>query len=205
MDKKALYKLEYGVFLVATRLGEKVNGCITNTCIQVAANPVRVAVACINTNYTTELIRQSGLFTVTVLNQEVAYETLQYFGMQSGRDVDKFGGIPCPEDENGIPYLSWHSNAMLSCRVVSSQDLGSHTLFVAEVTDAKVLGEEPSLTYNYYQSEIKPKPQARPAERKVKAWRCKICGYVYEGSELPADFTCPLCGHPAEDFEPVYE
>lgn len=205
MDKKAFYKLEYGVFLIATKAGDKVNGCITNTCIQVASNPTRVAIACINANYTADLIKESGLFTVSILDKNVTFETIKHFGMQSGRDVDKFEDIECPVDENQIPYLDWQTNAVLSCKVVSSQDLGSHTLFIAEVTDAKVLSEEPSLTYAFYQSDIKPKPAAPKQEKKVKAWRCKICGYIYEGSELPADYTCPLCGHPTDDFEPVYE
>lgn len=205
MDKKAFYKLEYGVFLISTRAGDKVNGCITNTCIQAASNPTRVAIASINTNYTTELIKESGIFTVSILNKTTDFDTIEHFGMQSGRNVDKFAGMECPEDENQIPYLDRYANAVLSCKVVSSQDLGSHTLFIAEVTDAKVLSEDPSLTYAFYQSEIKPKPASPKQERKVKAWRCKICGYIYEGSELPADFTCPLCGHPADDFEPIYE
>ena len=124
--------------------------------------------------------------------------------MQSGRTVDKFADFPFAEDENGLPYLTREANAVFSCRVVSSTDLGSHTLFIGEVLDAKVLGTEKSLTYAVYQAEVKPRPAARPSAKKIVGWKCRICGFVYEGAELPADFLCPLCGHGAEDFEPVY-
>lgn len=204
MDKKALYDLSYGVFMVGVRSGDKKNGCITNTCIQVANSPTRVAISVLNTNYTCDLIKESGIFTVSLLDKTVSFDTIKYFGMQSGRNVDKLGELPLPEDENGVPYMGWSSCAMLSCKVLSSEDLGSHTLFIAEVLDAKKLSEEEPLTYAYYQSDVKPKPAAKPEEKKIVGWKCKICGYVYEGSELPADFSCPLCGHAADDFEPIY-
>ena len=141
MDRKAFYKLEYGVFLVSARAGDRVNACITNTCIQAAANPVQVAVCCINANYTTELIKESGLFTVSVLDQSVTFDTIKHYGMQSGRDVDKLAGQDMGWDANGLPYLKEQANAVLRCRVVTSSDLGSHTLFVGEVLDAWVLGD----------------------------------------------------------------
>lgn len=205
MDNKAFYSLSYGVFMVATKAGDKKNGCITNTCIQVAGSPTRVAISVLNTNYTCDLIKESGLFTVSVLDQTVTFETIKHFGMQSGRDVDKLDGIPLPEDANGIPYMGWATCAMLSCKVVGSQELGTHTLFIAEVEDSKVLGSNAPLTYADYQNNLKPKPEKKVEERRIVGWRCKICKYVYEGSELPADFSCPLCGHGPEDFEPIYE
>lgn len=205
MDKKALYKLSYGVFMLGAKADGKKNGCITNTCMQVANNPVRIAIAVINTNYTCDLVKASGRFTLSLLDQSVTFDTIKYFGMQSGRDVDKLGDMPLPEDENGIPYMGWAACAVISAKVLESTDLGSHTLFIAEVEDAKVLSDNEPLTYAYYQDVIKPKPEAKKEDRKIKAWRCRICNYVYEGSELPADFSCPLCGHPADDFEPVYE
>lgn len=204
MDRKAMYNLEYGVFLVTSRVGEKINGCITNTCIQAAAKPVQVAVSCINGNLTPEMIRESGLFTVTVLDNTVTFDTIKHFGMQSGRDVDKFADFPYALDDSGLPYLTGQANAVLSCKVVSSLDLGSHTLFIGEVLDARVLSAEASLTYSRYQKEVKPRPAARQEVRPIVGWKCKICGYVYEGAELPKDFVCPLCAHPAEDFEPIY-
>lgn len=205
MDKKAFYSLSYGVFMVGSRAGDRKNGCITNTCIQVAGSPDRVALSVINANYTCELIKESGVFTVSVLDNTVSFETIKHFGMQSGRNVNKLEMLELPEDANGVPYLDWCSCAMFSCKVTESIDLGSHTLFIAKVLDAKTQSSEAPLTYAYYQSNIKPKP-AKPAEaREIVGWKCKICGYVYEGKNLPADFSCPLCGHGPDDFEPIYK
>lgn len=204
MDKKALYNLSYGVFMLGVRAGGRKNGCITNTCIQVANSPTRIAISVINANYTCELIKESGLFTLSVLDKTVTFETIKHFGLQSGRNVDKLADISLPEDENGIPYLGWQCCSVLSCKVVSSQDLGSHTLFIAEVADAKVLSDRAPLTYADYQNEVKPKPEKKQEDRKIVGWRCRICNYYYEGSELPKEFSCPLCGHGPEDFEPVY-
>ncbi|MDO5403870.1 MAG: flavin reductase [Eubacteriales bacterium] len=205
MDKKALYSLSYGVFMLSTRSGNRVNGCITNTCIQVANSPVRVAVSVLNSNYTCDLIKESGIFALSLLDQSVTFQTIKHFGLQSGRDVDKMEALSLPEDINKVPYLGWQTCAVISCRVVSSEDLGSHTLFVAEVVDSKVTSDNKPLTYAEYQSNVKPKPERKLENKKIIGWRCKICNYVYEGSELPADYQCPVCGHGAEDFEPVYE
>ena len=205
MDKKAFYKLTYGVFVVSVRSGDRVNACITNTCIQVASDPMRLAVSCINANYTTELIKQSGKFIVSVLDKTVPFDFIRHFGMQSGRNVDKFKGMDYKTAQDGTLYADSHSCALFECKVISSIDLGSHTLFIAEVEDAKVLGNESPLTYAFYQSDIKPKADRPATDRKIKGWRCKICGFFYEGEKLPGDYLCPLCGHPAEDFEPIYE
>lgn len=204
MDKKALYQLSYGVFMLAAKSGNKVNGCITNTCMQVANSPVRVAISVINANYTCDLIKESGIFTLSMLDQTCTFQTIKHFGMQSGREVDKLADIKLPVDSNGIPYMGWQACAMLSGKVLESYDLGSHTLFIAEVTDAKVLNENAPLTYADYQTKVKPKPEKTLEDRKIVGWRCKICNYVYEGSELPPEFTCPLCGHGEDDFEPIY-
>ena len=147
MDNKALYKLSYGVFMLASKDGDRKNGCITNTCMQVASNPARIAISSITTNYTCELIKKSGLFTLSMLDNTVTFDTIKHFGFQSGHDVDKFKDLQMPVDAEGIPYMGWAACAVLSGRVVSSQDLGSHMLFVAEVTDAKVLSQNPPLTY----------------------------------------------------------
>ena len=205
MDKKALYQLTYGVFLLSTKAGDKVNGCITNTCIQVANSPTRVAISVLNTNYTCDLIKESGIFALSLLDNTCTFQTIKHFGFQSGRDVDKFDGLTLPTDVNGVPYLAWQTTAVISCKVLQSTDLGSHTLFIAEVVDAKLLNDNAPLTYADYQANVKPKPQEVKKEKKIVGWRCKICNYVYEGSELPADFTCPLCGHDKDDFEPIYE
>ena len=205
MDKKALYQLTYGVFLLSTKAGDKVNGCITNTCIQVANSPTRVAISVLNTNYTCDLIKESGIFALSLLDNTCTFQTIKHFGFQSGRDVDKFDGLTLPTDVNGVPYLAWQTTAVISCKVLESTDLGSHTLFIAEVVDAKLLNDNAPLTYADYQANVKPKPQEVKKEKKIVGWRCKICNYVYECSDLPADFTCPLCGHDKDDFEPIYE
>ena len=204
MDNKALYKLSYGVFMLSTKAGDKVNGCITNTCMQVANSPTRVAISVLNTNYTCDLIKESGVFALSILDETVTFETIKYFGFRSGHDVDKMSELILPTDVNGIPYMGWQTCAVISCRVVSQTDLGSHMLFVAEVEDAQVINEHAPLTYADYQNKVKPKPEKKLEDRKIIGWRCKICKYVYEGSELPADYACPLCGHGAEDFEPIY-
>lgn len=206
MDKKAIYNLTYGVFMVSTKAGDVVNGCITNTCIQVANNPVRIAVSVLNSNYTCELIKKSGILAVSILDSDCTFESIKHFGFQSGRDVNKFSNITPPTDNEGIPCLGWQSCAVISGKVVEKHDLGTHTLFIAEVTDAKVLSEKEPLTYAQYQNEIKPKPKKDDESngRKIVGWRCKICNYVYEGSELPKDYVCPVCGHGADDFEPIY-
>ena len=205
MDNTALFRLEYGVFMLATRYDGKDNGCITNTCIQVANDPVRIAVSVINKNYTCELLKKSGVFTVSILDEDVKFQTIKHFGMQSGRDVDKLSRFNLPRDGNGIKYLSYSTCAVLSCKVVSSEDLGTHTLFIAEVTDAKVLNQKKPLTYARYHAEVKPKPEAPKPEKKIVGWRCRICKYTVMVSELPDDFICPLCGHGKDDFEPIFE
>lgn len=208
MDKKAIYNLSYGVFMVSTKAGEVANGCITNTCIQVAGNPVRIAISVLNSNYTCDLIKESGIFAVSILDNDCTFETIKHFGFQSGRDVDKFGNITPSTDCNDVPYLGWQSCAVISGKVVEQHDLGTHTLFIAEVVDAKVLSDKEPITYAKYQNEIKPKNNAASAKedsKKIVGWRCKICNYVYEGSKLPEDYACPLCGHGADDFEPIYE
>ena len=206
MDNTALYKLSYGVFMLSTTADGKSNGCITNTAIQVAAGPTRIAIACINTNYTCDLIKKSGIFTLSLLDETTTFDLIKHFGMQSGRDVDKMAGQNLKTDAKGLYYLADHTTAFISATVVDSMDLGSHTLFIATVDDAELVSGKNPLTYADYQSKVKPKPAAAPAQvRKIVGWRCKICGYVYQGAELPGNYTCPVCGHPSDDFEPIYE
>ena len=205
MDTKAMYNLSYGVFMLATKSGDKVNACITNTCIQVANSPLRIAISVLNTNYTCDLLKESGVFAISLLDEDIIFDTIKHFGMQSGRDVDKFANRHDPVDENGIPYLENGACSVISAKVCESHDLGSHTLFIAEVTDAKVTSDKAPITYADYQNHIKPKPAAVDTEKEIVAWKCKICGYIFEGKDIPKDFICPLCGHGVEDFEPVYK
>lgn len=205
MDNKALFKLSYGVFVLSSKSGDKVNACITNTCIQAANDPVRIAISVLNTNLTCDYIKDSGVFSVSVLDKTCIFDTVKHFGMQSGRDVNKFEGVKLPIDLNGVPYLPWSTNSVLSAKVLESIDLGTHTLFIAEVVDMKVLSDNKPLTYADYHKDLKPKPQKIDEKKKIVGWKCKICGFVYEGEKLPEDFVCPLCGHSADDFEPIYE
>lgn len=203
MDQKVMYALSYGLFVLSARRGEKDNGCITNTAIQVTSEPNRIAIAVNKANFTHDMVLETGKFTVSVLSEEAKFELFQRFGFQSGRDVDKLADFQehIARDGNGVVYVTQGTNAWISCQVVSTMDLGTHTLFVADVLDGGVLSNAPSATYAYYQANIKPKPAAPAGESSKKRWVCTICGYVYEGEELPADFICPLCKHPASDFE----
>ena len=204
MDNKVMYSLSYGLFVLSARQGDKDNGCITNTAIQVTTDPNRIVIAVNKSNYTHDMVKETGRFTVSVLSEEAKFELFKRFGFQSGRDVDKFAGFEAhvKKDAEGIPYVTQGTNAWLSCKVVSATDLGTHTLFLADVLDGGVLSGAPSATYAYYQAHIKPKPAASaPAASEKKRWVCTVCGYVYEGDELPADYICPLCKHPASDFE----
>ena len=201
IEKEAMYKLTYGLFVITSTDGTKQNGCIVNTVSMLTDNPKRITVFVNKANYTEELLRKTGIFNVSVLTESTPFAVFEQFGFSSGRDKDKFVGTAYPTTENGLYYLPEHTNAVLSAKVIDAHDYGTHTLFVAEVVEAKTLSNENSVTYAYYQSNIKPKPQAQKAEGGKKRWVCKICGYVYEGEELPADFVCPICKHPAEDFE----
>lgn len=204
MDKKALYKLTYGLFILTSKQGEKENGCIINTAAQVTSEPNRISIAVNKSNFTHDMVLASGKFNVSVLSQDAEFSLFKHFGFQSGRDVDKFADFKDADHaENGIAFITKGTNAYFSAEVEQTIDLGSHTLFIASVTDMKVISDAPSASYDYYQNHIKPKPQAAPAAEGKTIWRCTVCGYEYEGEELPADFICPLCKHPASDFEKV--
>jgi len=200
MNNKAMYKLSYGLFVLTAADNGKDNGCITNTAIQVTTKPNRIAFAVNKANFTHDMVLRTGAFNLSILSEEAPFALFHRFGFQSGKDVDKFADYDgAVRAENGILRLNVYAGAYLSGKVFSTQDLGSHTLFVADVTDGDVLSDKESMTYAYYQSKVKP----APAETKVKGWRCKVCGYVYEGEVLPEDFTCPWCKHPASDFEKI--
>ena len=199
MGKAAMYKLTYGLFVLTAKEGEKDNGCIINTAMQVTTSPNRIIIVVNKQNYTHDMIMRTKTFNVSCLSENASFEVFKHFGFQSGKDVDKMEGKSYLRAENGIVYVEDMANAYISGKVVSETDLGTHTMFLADVTDAKVLNDAESVSYSYYQKNIKPAPQ--PAKK--KGWVCKICGYVYEGEDLPEDFICPLCKHPASDFEPL--
>ncbi len=199
MDPKSMFKLTYGLFVVTAREGSKDNGCITNTAAQVTSEPNRISLTVNKTNYTHDMILHTGEFNVSILSEKAVFDTFKHFGFQSGRDVDKFADYTsCKRADNGIFYITEGTNAYLSAKVVTTLDLGTHTMFIADVTDGQILTEDPSTTYTYYQTNIKPAPQMPKTSKTV--WVCQICGYVYEGEEIPADFICPWCKHGVADF-----
>lgn len=205
MDLKALFKLSYGVFVLSSKSGDKANACIINTCMQISNDPVKIAISVIGTGLTCDYIKNSGVFSLSVLDKTCIFDTIRHFGMQSGRDVNKFEGVKIPSDLNGVPYLPWSTCAVLSAKVTERIDAGTNTLFIAEVQDMKLLNDEEPLTYAEYQKNLKPKPKTVEENKKIVGWRCKICGFVFEGENLPEDYICPLCGHGTDDFEPIYE
>ena len=205
MDKKAMNKLSYGLFVLTAKMGDKDNGCIINTVGQVTSEPNRISIAVNKANYTHDMVMQTGVFTVSVISEEADFELFKRFGFQTGREVDKFAGFTdYKTGANGVRYVTKGTNAYISAKVLQTVDLGTHTLFIAEVTDMEVLSTVASATYSYYHANIKPKPQEvgkTPDGQTI--WRCTICGYEYVGEELPDDFICPLCKHPASDFEKI--
>ena len=202
MDEKVMRNLSYGLFVLTARDGEKDNGCIINTVTQIASAPNRISISVNKSNFTCEMVEKTRRFNVSILSEKADFSTFKHFGFQSGRDTDKMAGIEYSRSENGLVYLnSGETNAYISAEVFQVIDVGSHLLFLADVTDGEVLTKDPSATYAYYFANIKPKPEAQ-AEKK-KGWICTICGYIYEGEDLPADFICPICKHPASDFKPL--
>lgn len=199
IEKAAAFKLSYGLFVLTARDGEKDNGCIVNTVFQVTDNPFKISVTVNKNNYTHDMIKKTGVFNISVLTESVPFSVFQHYGFKSGRDTEKINSSTMPRSENGVVYLSAFTNAFMSAKVVEETDCGTHTMFIAEVTEAQTLSDERSVTYQYYFDNIKPKPQPQ----KKKGFVCQICGYVYEGDELPEDFVCPICKHSADAFKPL--
>ncbi len=201
MDTSAIYNIGYGLYLLTTKSGGKDNGCIINTTMQITSNePMKLLISVNKSNATHDMIMSSKEFNVSILTKEVPFSIFERFGFQSGRDVDKFEGMAdIKRAENGILYLDKYTNAYLSLKVVDTIDCDTHTIFLSELTDAKNLSSDESVTYAYYHKNIKPQPD----KKTTGGWRCKICGYIYEGDILPDDFTCPICKHGASDFEKI--
>ncbi len=197
MDNNAMYKLSYGLFILTARRNDKDNGCIINTVTQVTSEPNRISVAVNKSNLTHDMILSTGKFNVSVLSENSKFETYKHWGFQSGKNVDKLENIKFMRSQNGLVYISDETNAYISAEVISTIDLGTHTLFIADVTEAQMLSNDESVTYAYYHKNIKPAP---PKQEKT-GYICTICGYIYEGDPLPEDFICPWCKHPASDFK----
>ncbi len=196
MDNRAFFKIGYGLYILTTN-ENKDNGCIINTFMQVTDSPKRVVLAVNKNNYTCSELDKGGIFNISVIDERADFELFKAFGFRSGKNVRKFDDFcDFKRAKNGVLYITKSTNAYFSGKVIEKKDLGTHILFIADVTEAEVLSDEKTVTYNYYQEKIKPAP-----ETKKKGWVCKICGYVYEGEELPEDYICPICKHPASDFE----
>lgn len=203
LDPTALFNLSYGLYVLTAREDGRDCGCIVNTVTQLTENPTRIALSVNKQNFTNEVIQRTGVFNISVLTEAAPMDLFRHFGFQSGRDVDKFAGRTDPTSENGLRYIDGPANALISGKVEQAIDCGTHMLYIALVTEARKLSDAPSMTYAYYFANVKPKPQPKPAEKPRRGFVCRICGYFYEGDELPPDFICPLCKHGAADFEPV--
>ncbi|MBR6322740.1 MAG: flavin reductase, partial [Lachnospiraceae bacterium] len=198
-DLTALFKIGYGLYVVTCNDGTKDNGLIVNTVSQVASTPNLVAVCIQKQNYSHHIIQKTGKLNVNCLSVEAPFKVFEDFGFRSGRTVDKFAGQEVLRSDNGLVFLGKYINAFMSLEVQNYVDLGSHGMFLCTVTEARVISNKETMTYNYYQANVKPKPQTEGK----KGWVCKVCGYIYEGENLPEDFICPLCKHGAVDFEPI--
>ncbi|MCQ2400576.1 MAG: flavin reductase [Lachnospiraceae bacterium] len=198
-DMTALFKIGYGLYVVTSNDGKKDNGCIVNTVSQVTNTPNRIAVCINKQNYSHHVIRQTGIMNVNCLSVEAPFSVFEAFGFRSGRTVDKFADCQPLRSDNGLVFLPRYINAFMSLKVEQYVDLDTHGMFICTVTEARVISDKETMTYTYYQDNVKPKPQTEGK----KGYVCKVCGYVYEGEELPDDFICPLCKHGAADFEPI--
>lgn len=211
MDNKAMYSLTYGLFVLTVKgdgIRAEDNGCIINTAGQVTSDPNRISICVNKTDFTHDLLVQDGKFNISIIDENADFSLFQRFGYRSGRDGNKFEGFEGKYERsaNGLIYVTEGTNAYISGVVEQKIDLGTHTMFIAQVTDLDRLDATPSATYAYYMANIKPKPQQKtvaPGKKTKTVWRCKICGYIYDGPELPADFVCPICKHGAADFEKI--
>jgi flavorubredoxin/flavin reductase (DIM6/NTAB) family NADH-FMN oxidoreductase RutF/rubredoxin len=201
LDTNPLFKINYGLYVLTTKIDEgKFNGCIINTVNQISSDKIMVSVN--KQNYTSEILKNTKVANLSILTKHCPFDIFKRFGFESGKNVDKFCGFDCfTLSKNGLPYLTKFTNSFISLKVVQVLDLGSHYGFICEQSESKQLNNEESVTYTQYLDFIKPKPTAE--EKKIVGWRCKICGYVYEGKELSKDFVCPICKHGIEDFEKI--
>ena len=200
IENAALFRISYGLYVVTCKdSAGKDNGLVVNTVVQLTSSPLQVAVTINKQSYSHGLIKESGVMNVSCLDESAPFSLFQRFGFQSGKEVDKFENLTPLRAENGLAVLGEHTNAFLSLEVTQYVDLGTHGMFICSVTEARVLSNAETMTYAYYHANVKPKPETEGK----KGYVCKICGYVYEGEELPEDFICPLCKHGAQDFEPI--
>ncbi len=198
VDPTAFFNLPYGLYLLVAKQGNKDNACIINTVMQLTDTPKRICICVAKNNFTHDMIVETKVFNVLALSQSVAFKTIEQFGFSCGQDTDKFANLPVIRTQNGLRTLNKEVNTVISANVIKQEDMGTHTLFIADVSYAEKLNEEPTVTYSYYQEHVKPKPQTFD---KKEGYVCKVCGWVHEGDTLPKDIVCPLCKHGADAFE----
>ena len=200
MNTFALFKIGYGLYVLTAREGEKDNGCIVNSVMQVTSDPLQIAVCVNKNNYTCEMIQHTRKLNISVLTESASFDMFKRFGYQCGKDINKFADFTdVKRSPNEVFYITKNTNAYFSAFVQQEIDLGTHIMFITQLVAAEILSEDATVTYDFYQKNIKPKTE----KTEKKGWRCKICGYVYEGENLPADFICPICKHGAGDFEKI--
>ena len=198
-DTKALFNIGYGLYVITSNDGQKDNGLIVNTVSQLTSDPQRIAVCINKANYSHHVIRQTGIMNVNCLDVSAPFQVFQNYGFQSGRTADKFAGVEELRSDNGLRFLPMYINSFMSLKVMVYLDLGTHGMFICDLTEARVMSDKETMSYTYYQNNVKPKPETDGK----KGFVCKVCGWVYEGDTLPDDIVCPLCKHGAADFEPI--
>ena len=200
MNTEALFNIGYGLYVLSANNETKDNACIINTAMQVTMNPLQLAICINKQNYTTEMIQKNRKFNLSVLTEDADFDLFKNFGYQCGKHIDKFAKfLNIKRSNNGLLYITQATNSYFSAYVQKEIDLDTHIMFIAQIVDAEILSEKPTLTYEYYQKNIKPKP----TNISSKGWRCKICNYIYEEETLPPDFICPICKHGTIDFEKI--
>lgn len=205
IDLKALYNIGYGLYVLTTYDGMKHNGMISNTVFQLTGNPVRVGVAVNKANYSCRTIEKTGIMNINCLTVDTPFSVFEKYGFASGRDTDKFSETAYELSENGLVILKEYINSYMSLKVEQSLDFDTHILFICTVTESRTVNTDETMSYTYYHKNVKPKPQPKesgePKQVKENKYMCRICGYVYTGESLPEDYVCPICKHPASDFE----
>lgn len=199
MNKSALFKISYGLYIISSRLQNKDNGCIINTVTQVTDNPLRLTATLGKDAYTHDMILNNKEFNISILSESAPFSLFEIFGFKSGRDINKFSNVNFGRSSNGITYLKDGTSSYISCKTIDIIDLGTHSLILADILDAEAISNEKPMTYAYYRRYVKPKPK----KSEKGAWRCEVCGYMYQGENLPEDFICPWCKHGASSFTKV--
>lgn len=200
IDLNTLFQVGYGLYVFSTRDGKKDNACIVNAFMQVSLTPAWLCASISKETYTCEMLKKTGEFCASILTESVPFDIIRRFGFQSGKKMNKFANLPdVKRSESGLLYLTKDCNGFVCGKVLDERDCGSHMVFLSDLTQAETLNNDPSLTYDGYFKNVKP----TPPKTKTKGYRCKICGFIYEGEPLPDDYICPICKHPASDFEKI--